>query len=134
MATAYTSEVSPILERVAKLASTSGVTLNTATSALGFFSTSNTNCLTLGSVLATASGTTAPFSAMSGAVSVTEVLAAGAPLAPRAFSASFRFLASNAALLKASAYCGNRPVPASRPATTALCLRVCRRVCIVCFS
>ena len=74
---------------------------------------------------------TAPDIAENGAV---VPLAAGAPLAPRAFNASFRFLASNAALLKASAYCGNRPVPASRPATTALCLRVCRRVCIVCFS
>ena len=55
MATAYTSDDCPILVRVAKLGSTDSLTLNTDTSTLGFFSTSSSNCLTLGSVLANAS-------------------------------------------------------------------------------
>ena len=83
----------------------------------------------LGSVVLTVSGTTAPFSAMSGPPTVTSLLSVGA-LAPSALIASATFLASKAGLLYAKAYWGNRPVVASRPATTALCLSVSRRVCI----
>ena len=86
-------------------------------------------CFTSGSVVATPMGTTAPFSAMSGAVSVTSLLATGVP-APKAFITSATLLASKAALFHASASRGNRPVAASRPATRALCLSVSRRVCI----
>ena len=51
MATAYTSDDWPILERVAKLASTSGETFNIAISALGFFSTNNSKRLVLAKVV-----------------------------------------------------------------------------------
>ena len=63
----------------ALLASMLSVTLNMATRAEGFFSTMISSCLTLASEVEAPSGTTAPFSAMSGPVMVTSLLSVGAP-------------------------------------------------------
>ena len=69
---------------------------------LAFFSTSSAIDSVLGSLLATVNGTTAPFSAMSGEVSVISALCVGgAP--PSAFTASLSDLVSKAALFQASA-------------------------------
>ncbi|MNR48847.1 hypothetical protein D3C85_1681340 [compost metagenome] len=80
------------------MASSASLVTKDATRVLGFFSTRISICLTLGSVVAAPSGTTAPFSAISGAVSVTSLLSTGAA-APRAFITSATDLASKADLL-----------------------------------
>jgi hypothetical protein len=111
------------LTRVEKLASTLSLTSNTAASVFGFFSTSNNSFFAPGKVVATATGTTAPFSAMSGPVRLTSLLSAGAP-APSAFITSARVLASNALAGQAEAACastgrGSVPTAASSAARRA---------------
>lgn len=97
-AIAYTSEDWPSLARVVKFGSTNSEVLKIATTAFGFFSTSSISCFTPASEVATLSGTTAPFSAMSGPVIVTSLLSVGVP-APTALSASATLLASKASLV-----------------------------------
>jgi hypothetical protein len=74
------------------------VTSNIAVNIDGFFSTRMSRLLTPASVVAAPTGTTAPFSAMSGPVTVTSLLSAGAP-APSAFISSGMVLAAKAAVL-----------------------------------
>ena len=100
----------------------------------GFFSTSSSMRLTPGSVVEAPTGTTAPFSAMSGPVIVTAALATGA-LPPSAFIRSAMFLASKAALFQSAAWAaatpGSRPSVASMPASWAERASMSRRVCMV---
>ena len=69
-----------------------------ADSTLGFFSTSTSSRLTPGSVVDTEIGTTAPFSAMSGPVTVTSLLSVGA-LPPSSLASSAIVFTSKAAAL-----------------------------------
>ncbi len=101
MATAKTLLDCPIFTRVLKAASTASLTSNTAASALGFFSTSRAMRFTPGSAVEQPIGTTAPFSAMSGPITVTPLFCCGA-LPPSAFTASARLLASKAAWVQAA--------------------------------
>ena len=80
------------------LASTASVMSNIAASTAGFFSTSISRRLTPGSVVAAPIGTTAPFSAISGPVTLTSRLSTGA-LAPSAFITSAKLLPEKAAAL-----------------------------------
>ena len=115
------------------LASTASVTSNIAVSIDGFFSTRISRLLTPARDVAAPTGTTAPFSAMSGPVTVTSLLSVGA-LAPRAFMSSGIVLAAKAAVLKAPACAcataGSMPTAASMVATLADWESISRRVCM----
>ena len=95
IATANTLDDWPIFTRVLKLASIESLTSNTAASALGFFSTIRASIFTPARLVAQPTGTTAPFSAMSGPVMETSLLSVGAP-PPMALAASASVLASKA--------------------------------------
>src|SRR3546814_21044517 len=81
------AEVFPIFIRVATSGSEPSGKLNVAASALGLLGTRIEICVVLGRWLATATGTTAPFSAISGAVRTTLSLSA-APVPPYALITS----------------------------------------------
>ena len=128
--TAITLDDWPIFTRVEMLGSTASVTSNSAASIDGFFSTSSRMRLAPASVVDAPTGTTAPFSAMSGPVMVTSLLSAG-PEVPSAFIRSPMVLASNAACDQAAcAAWGSSPSPASAAATDALRVSISRRVCM----
>src|SRR5512141_284815 len=81
---------------------------------LGFFSTSTAMLLVPGTLLAIVTGTTAPFSAMSGEVIVMSLLSTGcAP--PSALTTSASDFVSNAALFHVPC-CAHAAPPSSRPA------------------
>ena len=98
IATANTLDDWPIFTRVDTAGSMASLISNIAVMMLGFFSTSSSRRLTPGRVVDAPSGTTAPFSAMSGACKATSLLSLGAE-APSAFIRSAMFLASKAAVL-----------------------------------
>ncbi len=129
-ATAITCDDWPIFTRVEMFASTASVRSNTALIRFGFFSTRISSRFTPGSVVAAPTGTTAPFSAMSGPVIVTSLLSTGVEM-PSALTSSAIDLASKAAPFQAAwAVEGSRPRPPIRVATAALRCRIWRRVCI----
>ena len=97
IATASTFEVWPILMRVLMPVSTASVKSNTPASVVGFFSTRNAIRLTPASAVLAPIGTTAPFSAMSGAVITISLLSTGLAM-PRALITSSADLPSKAAL------------------------------------
>jgi phosphate/sulfate permease len=84
----------------------------------GFFSIMIEICSVLGRLLTTPTGTTAPFSAISGAVIWTSALSTGLP-APMADIAVSSVLASKALLFQAASASSGliRPAAASRPST-----------------
>src|SRR5882724_4728686 len=95
-------DVSPILTRVLTKGSVPAGISNSADKVLGFFSTRMAMACVFGSLLSTAIGTTAPFSAMSGAVISIAPLAVD-PLPPSAFTVSATLFVSKAALFHSCA-------------------------------
>src|SRR5712672_1174548 len=95
-------DVSPILTRVLTKGSVPAGISNSADKVLGFFSIRMAMACVFGSLLSTAIGTTAPFSAMSGAV-ISIALLSVDPLPPSALTASATLFVSNAALFHSCA-------------------------------
>src|SRR5262245_15350379 len=95
-------EVSAIFTRVVTKASVPSGISKSADSVLGFFSMRIAIARVLGIALSMVIGTTAPFSAMSGAVTWICALSVD-PLPPSAFSVAATLLVSNAALFHCSA-------------------------------
>src|SRR5712671_3311100 len=95
-------DVSPILTRVLTMGSGPAGISNSADKVLGFFSIRMAMACVFGSLLSTAIGTTAPFSAISGAVISIALLRVDA-LPPSALTASATLFVSNAALFHSCA-------------------------------
>src|SRR2546427_10119457 len=95
-------DVSAILTRVLTKGSVPAGISNSADKVFGFFSIRMAMACVRGSLLATATGTTAPFSAISGAVISIAPLGLDPP-PPRALTVSATLLVSNAALLHSCA-------------------------------
>src|SRR5438309_9604642 len=109
-------DVSAILTRVLTNGSVPEGIANSADSVFGFFSIRMAMACVRGSLLSTAIGTTAPFSAMSGAV-ISIALLGAEPLPPSAFTVSATLFVSNAALFHS--WASTSPV-FTRPATAAI--------------
>src|SRR6266699_890215 len=106
-------DVSAILTRVLTNGSVPEGIANSADSVFGFFSIRMAMACVRGSLLSTATGTTAPFSAMSGAVISIAPLGVE-PLAPSALTVSAMLFVSNAALFHSCASASpGRMIPAA---------------------
>src|SRR5258706_12946077 len=121
-------DVSPILTRVLTKGSVPAGISNSADKVLGFFSIRMAMACVFGSLLSTAIGTTAPFSAMSGAV-ISIALLAVDPLPPSAFTVSATPFVSNAALFHSCASASpGLMIPAAARASTPPVFSTSRRL------
>src|SRR5258708_32057877 len=123
-------EVSAILTRVLTKGSVPAGMSKSADKVLGFFSIRMAMACVRGSLLSTAIGTTAPFSAMSGAVISTLLLGVD-PLPPSAFTVSETLLVSNAALFHSCASASRGlmiPAAAARASTPPPVFNTSRRL------
>src|SRR5438552_3929901 len=106
-------DVSAILTRVLTKGSVPAGISNSADRVFGFFSIRMAMACVRGSLLSTAIGTTAPFSAMSGPV-ISMALLGVEPLPPSALTVSATFFVSNAALFHSCASASpGRMIPAA---------------------
>src|SRR5262252_198725 len=121
-------DVSAIFTRVVMKGSVPAGMSKSADSVLGFFSIRIAIVSVLGIALSIVIGTTAPFSAMSGAVIWICALSAD-PLAPSALRVAATLLVSNAALFHCCARAlTGRSSPAATSASMAPALRIPRRL------